>query len=260
MRFQDKVAIVTGSSRGIGKAIAIALAREGADLVLAARSVEEPVDRFRLPGTLRATADEIRALGRRVLVVKTDVSVRADVEEMARKAIEEFGRTDMLVNNAAVTNVALGASLDMTPEECDLQIDSNFKGTLNWCRAVAPHMVSQHYGRIINITTDAAKMPSPTLSIYASSKAGVAHFSRSLAGELGPHGITVNCVAPGWTWSGVHVPMFTQDVLDMLVATQPIARFGQPQEIAAAVLFLASDQAGYITGVQLSVDGGLAPF
>ncbi len=199
MRFQDKVAIVTGSSRGIGKAIAIALAREGADLVLAARSVEEPVDRFRLPGTLRATVDEIRALGRRVLVVKTDVSVRADVEEMARKAIEEFGRTDMLVNNAAVTNVALTASLDMTPEECDLQIDSNFKGTLNWCRAVVPHMVSQHYGRIINITTDAAKMPSPTLSIYASSKAGVAHFSRSLAGELGPHGITVNCMAPGWT-------------------------------------------------------------
>ena len=199
MRFQDKVAIVTGSSRGIGKAIAIALARERADLVLAARSVEEPVDRFRLPGTLRATADEIRALGRRALVVRTDVSVRADVEEMARKAIEEFGRTDMLVNNAAVTNVALGASLDMTPEECDLQIDSNFKGTLNWCRAVAPHMVSQHYGRIINITTDAAKMPSATLSIYASSKAGVAHFSRSLAGELGPHGITVNCMAPGWT-------------------------------------------------------------
>ena len=199
MRFQDKVAIVTGSSRGIGKAIAIALAREGADLVLAARSVEESVDRFRLPGTLRATVDEIRALGRRVLVVKTDVSLRADVEEMARKAIEEFGQIDMLVNNAAVTNVALTAFLDMTPEECDLQIDSNFKGTLNRCRAVAPHMVSQHYGRIINITTDAAKMPSATLSIYASSKAGVAHFSRSLAGELGPHGITVNCMAPGWT-------------------------------------------------------------
>jgi hypothetical protein len=154
MRFQDKVAIVTGSSRGIGKAIAIALAREGADLVLAARSVEEPVDRFRLPGILRATADEIRALGRRALVVKTDVSLRADVEEMARKAIEESGRIDMLVNNAAVTNVALTAFLDMTPEECDLQIDSNFKGTLNWCRAVVPHMVSQHYGRIINITTE----------------------------------------------------------------------------------------------------------
>jgi NAD(P)-dependent dehydrogenase (short-subunit alcohol dehydrogenase family) len=208
---------------------------------------------------MRDTAAEIRALGRRALVVKADVTVWADVEQVVGKAIQEFGRIDILVNTAA-TRAAMMAFHEMPLEEWDLHINAVYKGALHCCRAVIPHMIAQRFGRIIIITTASAKVPSPTLSAYAGTRAGVAHFSRSLAGELEPHGITVNCVVPGWTWSGVHVPMFTQDVLDMLVATQPIARFGQPQEIAAAVLFLASDQAGYITGVQLSVDGGLAPF
>ena len=260
MRFKDKVVIATGSSRGIGKAIAIAFAREGADLVLAARSVEEPVDRYRLPGTISATAEEVRALGRRALAVKTDVSVPSDAEEMAKKAVEEFGRIDVLVNCAAFTNLTPTPFHEMTAEECDVQIDTTFKGVLNCCRAVVPRMISQRAGRIINITTAGAKSPAPSLSIYTSCKEAAAQFSRCIARELARHGILVNCIAPGLVRTGVLVPVFTQQTLDLMVANQPIARYAEPEEIARVVLFLASEEASYITGQHLSVDGGISPY
>lgn len=260
MRFEDKVVIVTGSSRGIGKAIAIAFAKEGADLVLTARSVTESVDRFRLPGTITATAEEVRALGRRALAAKADVSVPGEVDRMARKAVQEFGRIDILVNCAAFTNVTPTLFHEMTPEECDAQIGTTFKGVLNCCRAIVPQMIKQGGGRIINITTAGAKIPSPFLSIYTSCKAAVAHFSRCLAREVSGHGILVNCVAPGVVRTDALVPIFTQEGLDQMIATQPIARCGEPEELAHAVLFLASDQASYVTGQHLCVDGGISPY
>lgn len=149
MRFKDKVAIVTGSSRGIGKVIAIAFAREGADIVVAARSVTE--SKSSLSGTINATAEEIRALGRRALTVKTDVGVNSDVESMVAKTIEEFGRIDILVNNAwNFENFKMVLLNDFTPEMVDAQINT-FKGVLNCCRAVLPQMRKQQFGRIINI-------------------------------------------------------------------------------------------------------------
>ena len=260
MRFKDKVVIVTGSARGIGKAIAIAFAGEGAHLVLADIAAEEPVSRYGVPGTVRDTAEEIRALGGRVLAVKTDVRLAADAEEMAKQAVQEFGRIDVLVNAAAATEVTLLPFHEKTQEECDYQIDTTFKGVLNSCRAVIPQMMSQQSGRIINITSAAAKTQLSPNPVYAACKAGVAHFSRILAQQLGRSGILVNCVAPGVTRTDVVVAIFTQEGLDASVAALPIPRLGEPEEIADAVLFLASDEARYVTGQHLSVDGGVGPY
>jgi 3-oxoacyl-[acyl-carrier protein] reductase len=168
MRFKNNVVIVTGSSRGIGKSIAIEFAREGADVVLSARSVEKSVDGFGLPGTILETAEEVRSLGRRALPIKADVSIPSEVEEMTRQTVREFGRLDVLVNNPAFTNVSPTSFHEMTIEECDLQIATTFKGVLNCCRAVVPQMISQKGGRIVNVTTAGAKIPAPFLSIYTS--------------------------------------------------------------------------------------------
>ena len=153
MRFEGKAVIVTGSSRGIGKAIAIAFAREGAHLVLADISIEKSVSPYGLPDAERDTAEEIRALGGISLPIKTDISHLSDVEEMVRRAIQEFGRIDILVNNAAYTEVGLKPFHETKPQDWDGEINTTFRGTLNCCWAVLPQMMRQQYGRIINITT-----------------------------------------------------------------------------------------------------------
>jgi 3-oxoacyl-[acyl-carrier protein] reductase len=257
MRFKGKVAVVTGSSRGIGKGLAIAFAKEGADVVLAARSLGQPMYR---EGTLKDTEAEIRALGAggRVLAIKTDVGVRSEAEAMIDKTIKEFGRIDILVNNAWPVVFKAEFLYDLDPEIAEGEINA-FRGVLNCCRAVLPQMRSQKYGRIINISSMGSKQKVPFWPVYAGLKAGVAHFSRSFAMVVGADGITVNCVGPGLTdtessWDSL------KDFIDYMISQQPIQRMGKIEDVAGAVLFLASDEASFITGQDLTVDGGSGPY
>lgn len=249
MRFNDKVAIVTGSSTGIGEAIALAFGREGASVVLAARTLDK----------LRSHAGNIREAGGRALPVRTDISRLGDIEEMVKKTLAEFGRIDILVNNAAYTEVSLKPFADTRPEEWDGEINTTLRGTLNCCWTVLPQMIKQAYGRIINITTAGVKTGSQYLSLYGASKAAVAQFTKSLAMELVPCGISVNAVAPGMIKTGALDRVFGEDLLKTHLATQGVARLGDADEVARVVLFLASDEASYITGQHWSVCGGLSP-
>jgi len=259
VRFDDKVVIVTGSSRGIGKAIAIAFAKEGAHLVLAARSVEESVPSNRPSAGERSTAEEIRTLGKRVLPVKTDVSSVSDTEELARKALQEFGRIDILVNNAAYTEMSLKPFYEYTPPEWDVQINTDFKGVLNCCSAVLPQMMRQQSGKIINITSGAARTGSPMFAIYGACKAAVANFTKSLSKELAFHGIEVTAVAPGIIRTEANLRAVGEDALNAILSASGVPRMGEPEEVASLVLFLASDEARYITGQQYQIDGGYNP-
>lgn len=249
MRFKGRVAIVTGSSTGIGEAIALAFGQEGADVVLAARTVEK----------LRSHAEKIRGLGSRALPIKTDISRLSDVEAMVKKAIKEFGRIDILVNNAAYTEVSLMPFHETKPQDWDGEINTTLRGTLNCCWAVLPQMMKQKYGRIINITTAGVKTGAQFLSLYGASKAAVAQFTKSIAMELAPHGISVNAVAPGMIETGALDRVFGQDLLASYLANLGVTRIGKPEEVASLVLFLASDEASYIIGQHYSVCGGLSP-
>jgi len=257
VRFKDKVVIVTGSSKGLGKGFAIAFAKEGANVVLAARSLAQPVYR---EGTLNDTEKEIRALGAGggVLAVKTDVGVQSEVEAMVEKTIQEFGRIDVLVNNAWPVIFKADFLDDLRPEMVEPQLNA-FRGVLNCCRAVLPQMRSQKYGRIVNITSMGSKQKVPFWPVYAGLKAGVAHFSRSLAMVVGADGIAVNCVGPGLTDSPSSYAAMG-DVIPYATAQTPIPRMGTIEEVANAVLFLASDEASFITGQDLTVDGGSGPY
>ena len=249
MRLAGKVAIVTGSSTGIGQAIALAFGREGAGVVLAARSLDR----------LRAHAEAINRSGGKGLPVKTDISRLDDVQEMVRKALQEFGRIDILVNNAAYTEITLKAFHEMNPADWDGEINTTLKGTLNCCWAVLPHMMKSKQGRIVNVTTAGVKTGAQYLSLYGASKAAVAQFTKSLAMEMVPHGVLVNAVAPGMVQTGALDRVFGEEILKAQLATQGVARLGTPEEVAAVVLFLASDEASYVTGQHWSVCGGLSP-
>ena len=249
MRFKGKVAVVTGSSTGIGEAIALAFGQEAGNVVLAARSLEK----------LRSHADKIRESGGKALAVKTDISRVSDVEDMVKKAIQEFGRIDILVNNAAYTEISLKPFNETTPQDWDGEINTTLRGTLNCCWAVLPQMMKQSYGRIVNITTAGVKTGSQYLSLYGASKAAVAQFTKSLAMEMVPFGILVNAVAPGMVRTGALDRVFGEEVLKSHLATQGVARIGNAEEVARVVLFMASDEASYVTGQHWSVCGGLSP-
>lgn len=260
MRFAGKVAVVTGASRGMGREIALALAREGADIVLAARTVTPADEQFPTrPGTITQVAEEVRGLGRRALPVRCDVSVRSDVEDLVEQAISQFGQIDILVNSAWAVAFKSGPLDDlMRPEVSDATIGT-FKGIVDITRAVLPHMRARRYGRIINITSVGGKTKVANAPVYAGLKAGVAHFSRSVSAVVASEGITVNCVAPGI----IDTPS-TYDSYPGLEgafrAMIPARRLGTESEVARAVLFLADDESSYITGATLSVDGGMTDF
>jgi 3-oxoacyl-[acyl-carrier protein] reductase len=246
VRLEDKVAVVTGASRGIGRAIAERLASEGARVVVNHRASAEQAEEV---------VKAIREQGGEAVAMQADVSDFQQAHELMQAVTKEFGRIDVLVNNAGTTRDTL--LMMMKESDWDLVIDTNLKSVFNCCKAVARGMVRQRTGRIINITSVAGLAGNPGQTNYAASKAGIVGFTKSLAKELGTRHITVNAVAPGFVPTAL-TNSLPEDLKQAAIEHTPLGRFAEPEEIAAAVAFFASDEAGFITGQVLSVDGGLA--
>lgn len=272
---QDQVAVVTGCGKpdGMGQAIARALAADGARLVITDKeSRGVPNDRQRLldqaPASgLEDLAESLRGEGYDVVAALGDISDPADADRMVTTAVERFGRLDVLVNTAAAPQGPDRRDIEDVPLEAwDLLINVNLRGTYLMCRAAIPHLRERRYGRIVNISSMAGLTAAPFSAAYSASKAGVIGLTRSLAMDLGPWGITVNALCPGLvaTSRAVLDPSPDLDVDATLAARGraiPVGRVGQPDDIAAAVRFLASPASGYITGQAIPIDGGgLTPF
>ena len=245
LSLEDRVAVVTGAARGIGKAIAETLARSGADVVV----VDIQAD------LAEVTAREIATgTGRRMIALEVDVTDRESVRHMVDHTIEEFGRLDILVNNAGITRDNL--IMRMKEEDWDQVLDINLKGAFNCSQAVVRQMMKQHYGRIVNISSVSGVSGQAGQTNYSSSKAGLIGFTKALAKEVGSRNITVNAVAPGFIETELTADL-PREIRDMSIKLTPVGRFGTPQDIANAVAFLVSDEASFITGVTLHVDGGM---
>ncbi len=246
MNFTDKVAVVTGSSRGIGRAIALRLAEGGAKVVVNFRDSE---------ATANQVVEEIRAAGEEAVAVRADVSQPAEAQALIDAAMKAFGRVDILVNNAGTTRDTL--LMRMSEEDWDVVIDTNLKGTFNCIRAVSRQMIRQRFGRIVNITSVAGIAGNAGQANYASAKAGIIGLTKTVAKELGSRGITCNAVAPGLVPTDLTASL-PQELVQLAIERTPLGRTGTAEDMAAAVAFLASDEANFITGQVLAVDGGLA--
>ena len=245
MSLEGKNAIVTGAGRGIGKAIASALAQRGCQVVIAERLAELG----------EATAKEItNTYGQRSIAIPVDVGDLGSVKEMVEKALGEFGRIDILVNNAGVTRDNL--IMRMEESDWDTVIDINLKGAWNSCKAIIRPMMKQRYGRIVNISSVSGLAGQMGQTNYSASKAGVIGLTKALAREVATRNITVNAVAPGFIPTALTVDL-PADLKEAILKATPMGRMGTPEEIAYAVVFFASDEASYITGQVLSVDGGM---
>jgi 3-oxoacyl-[acyl-carrier protein] reductase len=243
-----KTAIVTGAGRGgrgIGRGIALALAEAGADVLITARTSVADAE---------AVAEAVTALGRKGVAATCDVADAASVEALFEKAKAELGRIDILVNNAGITRDTL--LLRMGEDDWDAVIDSNLKGTFLCTRAASKIMLKQRAGRIINITSVMGQVGNPGQANYSASKAGIIGFTRTVARELGSRGITVNAVAPGFIESQM-TDAIGEEARAGILAKVPLGRLGSPEDVGAAVAFLASDAAAYITGQVITVDGGM---
>jgi gluconate 5-dehydrogenase len=242
-----KVAIVTGTSRGLGQYFARALARAGADLVLTSRNLE----------TLKPFQEEIQALGRNALAVALDVCDFHSIQKMADTVMARHNRIDILVNNAGC-NVRKPA-LEITWDDWNKVLDTNLRGTFFVAQAVARHMIPRKYGRIINIGSVTCVAGYAGLAPYGASRGGVKQLTMSLADDWGVHGITVNCLAPGWFKTAQNAVMYEdQQWLDYLCDRIPLKRPGQPHDLDGAVVFLASDASAYMTAQTLLIDGGIS--
>ncbi|RXT15078.1 3-oxoacyl-[acyl-carrier-protein] reductase [Ammoniphilus sp. CFH 90114] len=242
---ENKVAVVTGASRGIGRSIALALAASGADVVVNYAGSEEAA---------QEVAAEIERLGRKALVIQANVADSDQVAQMIQQTIEVFGRVDILVNNAGITRDNL--LMRMKDDEWDAVIATNLKGVYNCIKGVTRQMMKQRSGRIINISSVVASLGNAGQANYVAAKAGVIGLTKSVARELASRGITVNAVAPGFIETDMTAKL-SDEIQSGLLTQIPLARLGKPEDIANMVRFLASDQASYITGQTFHVDGGM---
>lgn len=241
-----RVAIVTGGSRGIGKAIAMGLAEAGADVVVASRKLPD----------LEAVASEISALGRRSLAVAAHMGQREDIENLVSRVKREFGRIDILVNNAG-TNPVFGPVLDEEERAWDHIMNVNLKGYFLMSQAVAKTMIEQKKGAIVNVASVAGLRPVTGLGFYSISKAGVIMLTKVLASELGQYNIRVNAIAPGVIQTRFSQALWGDpDILRRAVESSALGRIGQPEEMVGAVLYLVSDAASYVSGQTIILNGG----
>lgn len=239
-------AIVTGASKGLGQAMALALARAGADLLITSRHREE-ID--------PAAQDIAAAASRRVVAMEADVSRRTDVEATVDRALREFGKIDILVNNAGV-NIR-EPILDLKDESWEQTIGINLTGPMMCCRAVGPHMIKRRYGRVINVASTLAAVSIPSRTAYAASKGGLVQLTKTVALEWAPHNVTVNALCPGPFETPINAALMKDpEAYRAFVSKVPMGRWAKPEELAGPIVFLASDASSFITGATLFVDGG----
>ena len=244
LKLTGKVALVTGAAQGIGKAVALLLARHGADIVVSDINLEKAEE----------TVREIESIGSKAMAIKVNVASLSDVERMVEAILEKFGKIDILVNNAGITRDKL--ILRMTEEDWDSVLDVNLKGTFNCTKAVVRHMSKQRSGKIVSIASVVGEMGNAGQVNYSASKAGVIGLTKTIAREFARRGINVNAIAPGY----IETPMtevLTEKVKEELKRLIPMERLGKPEDVAEAVLFLVSEQSNYITGQVLKVNGGI---
>ncbi|WP_123043580.1 3-oxoacyl-[acyl-carrier-protein] reductase [Cohnella candidum] len=240
-----KTALVTGASRGIGRAIAVALAEAGADVAVNYAGSE---------AAAAETVKAVEALGRKAVMIKANVGKAAEFDAMVQSVLETFGKLDILVNNAGITRDNL--IMRMKEEEFDEVIETNLKGVFNGIKAVTRSMMKQRSGRIINISSVVGSLGNAGQANYVAAKAGVIGLTKSAARELASRGITVNAVAPGFIGTDM-TDKLPADMKEKLEKEIPLGRIGRPEEIASAVLYLASDASSYMTGQTIHVDGGM---
>ena len=248
MRLKDKVAIVTGASSGIGRAVALRFGQEGAHVCVNGLAHMQEAE---------AVAAQIRQMGRRAIAVKADVSRPADIDAMVAATIREFGRLDILVNNAGIMHIR--SVLETTEEIWDRTIDINLKGHFFCAQKVIPHMIAQGKGRIINLGSIFGETGVPNACAYGVTKIGIHGMTKMMAIELAPHRITVNAVAPGNVVTPLNDPLYALvGGQHVLAKSYPIGRVGRVEDIAPAAVYFASDEADFVTGAVLFVDGGYA--
>ncbi|MCP4693337.1 MAG: SDR family oxidoreductase [Desulfobacterales bacterium] len=246
MLLEGKNAIVTGGSQGIGAAISLELAREGANVCLTYRKHEGEANEY---------AEEIRAMGRKAIALKCDISVFAEAEAVVKAAVEEFGDLHILVNNAGMNWD--GVCWKMSEEQWDRVLEVNLKGYFNFTRQAAPLFKGQKYGKIVNITSINGLRGKFGQTNYSASKAGIIGYTKAVAKELGAFGVNVNAVAPGLIETAMLKESEARDkIIDMAMAEIVLKRVGQPEDLANVVTFLASDKAKHVTGEVIKVDGG----
>ncbi len=243
---QDKVAVITGGSRGIGRAIALGFAQAGAHVVLASRTTQD----------LKQVAQQIEGLGRQTLAVTADVSSSADVDQLVKSSLDTFDHIDILVNNAGISPIYKRAE-KVTEEDWDQIIRVNLKGTFLCCQAFGRRMIERQQGNIINIVSIGAQVGLPRLIVYAATKGGVAQITKGLALEWARYNIRVNAIGPAFVETNL-----TKDIqqiprlYDPLVEQTPMKRFARPEEMVGAAIYLASEASSYVTGQTIYVDGG----